>query len=334
MKNLLLFFLKLAISAGLVIWAFSGQKITSALLLDHLRSAHPLLLLTAVLLFVGSIGVGALQWNLLLRTQEIRLPWKRVLSFYFVGVFFNNVLVGNVGGDAVRIYDVRRVTKDGSAAFVATFLDRFIGLFAMICFAIVAYVGMPSFPQALAVLGLILALMAALSGLMILVLSRRLSRAAERAVRRVVPMRIGDTISRIRGGMLRCRSNLRHLWAALGIALGVQFLRILVHYVTGRSLGVDLSFGYFLIFIPLIAVVASVPISLGGIGVRENFGVLLFSRVGMPDAMAFSMEFLAYLVGLAASLVGGLLFLFRGMGKCSAVLEETHVAFRTEASQP
>lgn len=312
MKKVALFFLKLTISAGLVVWAFSRQNIHPDRLLGYLRSAHPLLLLAAVLLFVGSIGIGALQWNLLLRTQGIRLPWRRVLSFYFVGVFFNNVLVGNVGGDALRIYDVRRTTKDGSAAFVATFLDRFIGLFAMTCFAIVAYIGMPSFPQSHAVLGLILALMAALLGLILLVLSRRLSRVAEKAVRKVLPVRIGDMISRIRAGMLHCRSNLRQLWAVPGIALGVQFLRILVHYVTGRSLGVDISLGYFLIFIPLIAVVASVPISLGGIGVRENFGVLLFGRVGMPGSMAFSMEFLAYLVGLAASLVGGLLFLFRG----------------------
>ena len=72
------------------------------------------------------------------------------------------------------------------------------------------------------------------------------------------------------------------------------------------------------------------PISLGGIGIRENAGVLLFSRVGMPSATAFSMELLAYLVGLAASLPGGLLFLFRGMRKPIPVSEETGVAFGME----
>ena len=85
-----------------------------------------------------------------------------------------------------------------------------------------------------------------------------------------------------------------------------------VHYWTGRALGVHAPLWSFFAFVPLIALAAAVPISFGGIGVRENFGALLFRRVGVEPTAAFSMEFLAYLVTLTASLIGGASFVLRG----------------------
>ena len=96
-------------------------------------------------------------------------------------------------------------------------------------------------------------------------------------------------------------------------------LSVVIPHVVGRSLGLEVPFGYFLVFIPLIAMAASVPVSFGGIGVRENAGVFLFGRLGVEDTVAFSMEFIVYLVSLAASLVGGVMFVCRGKGKHSTI---------------
>jgi len=134
-------------------------------------------------------------------------------------------------------------------------------------------------------------------------------------VLKVVPVRIGERVVKIRKGMLRCRAHLKVLAVAALVSVGVQLMRVGVHYVVGRSLGLEVSFGYFLVFIPLIAIAASVPVSFGGIGVRENAGVLLFGLVGVEAIVAFSMEFIAYLVGLAASLVGGIVFVGRGKSR-------------------
>ncbi|MCD6333979.1 MAG: flippase-like domain-containing protein [Candidatus Latescibacteria bacterium] len=319
MKRILFFMLKLIVSVGLVAWAFSGEHFQLDRLTLHFREADFGLLAGAVALFAVSNLLGAVQWNLLLRVQEIELSWREVVSFYFVGVFFNNFLVGNIGGDAIRVYDVRRLTKDGSPAFAATFLDRFIGLFTLTWFSLAAYFLAPTFPGGRSVLALILCVTGALSITIASTFSHRLSRLGERVVLKLVPVSVGKRITKIRLGILRCRAHLKVLALAALVSVGVQLMRVGVHYMVGRSLGLEVSFGYFLVFIPLIAIVASVPVSFGGIGVRENSGVLLFGRLGVEGTVAFSMEFIAYLVGLAASLVGGVVFVCRRQGKHSKI---------------
>ena len=319
MKRILFFMLKLIVSVGLVAWAFSGEHFQLDRLTLHFREADFGLLAGAVALFAVSNLLGAVQWNLLLRVQEIELSWREVVSFYFVGVFFNNFLVGNIGGDAIRVYDVRRLTKDGSPAFAATFLDRFIGLFTLTWFSLAAYFLAPTFPGGRSVLALILCVTGALSITIASTFSHRLSRLGERIVLKLVPVSVGKRITKIRLGILRCRAHLKVLALAALVSVGVQLMRVGVHYMVGRSLGLEVSFGYFLVFIPLIAIVASVPVSFGGIGVRENSGVLLFGRLGVEGTVAFSMEFIAYLVGLAASLVGGIVFVCRRQGKHSKI---------------
>jgi len=56
-------------------------------------------------------------------------------------------------------------------------------------------------------------------------------------------------------------------------------------------------------------VAAGLPISVGGLGVREGSGVLLLTPLGMARSEAVAMEFLAWVVGVTTSLFGGLAFL-------------------------
>ena len=95
------------------------------------------------------------------------------------------------------------------------------------------------------------------------------------------------------------------------VALGVQISRIFVHVLVARSLGLTVPITYFLLFVPLLAVIVSLPISLNGIGVREGAGVILFGLVGVGRAQAFSLQFTTYLVAVAVSLLGGVIFLAR-----------------------
>jgi hypothetical protein len=86
---------------------------------------------------------------------------------------------------------------------------------------------------------------------------------------------------------------------------------VFVHVLVAHALGISLPITYFLLFVPLLAVIVSVPISLNGIGVREGAGVVLFGLVGVGRAQAFSMQFTTYLVAVTVSLLGGLIFLAR-----------------------
>jgi len=95
------------------------------------------------------------------------------------------------------------------------------------------------------------------------------------------------------------------------VALVTQVMRIGVHVLVARALGLHVPLIYFFLFVPLLAVVVSLPISLNGIGVREGAGILVFGLIGVDRAHAFSLQFTTYLVAVAVSMLGGLVFLVR-----------------------
>lgn len=308
MKQFLGTLLKAVISVGLVALFF--MQVDWADILATAQTANVQFLLLAVLMFVISNLLGAVQWHALLELQDIVLPFRQVVVLYFVGVFFNNFMVGNVGGDAVRIYDLKRLTGRGVSGFAATFLDRFIGLFVLSCFSVVTFLCSPNLWQAGLVLP-ILSLGALLCAILCFGFSGRLSDVVVKICRRFLPEKISGLIGDIRDCFQLYRRAYGVLARVAVLACGVQLSRVSVYFFVGIALGQSISFMPYLTFIPLIAIVAAVPISFGGIGVRENMGALLFGQVGVAPAVALTMMFFGYLAGIVASLMGGVMFVLR-----------------------
>ena len=315
MKRILVILLKAAITGGLVVlflYRVEWQELRSSLLSVRVGPWA-----AAVGLFLLSNLLGAFQWRELLMRQGIDLPAKQVVSLYFVGVFFNNFLVSNIGGDVVRVYDLNRMTGKGLAGFAATFLDRFIGLFVLICFAVLTY---PFTPESwvAAVWAPILGLSLGLLGVLCFGFSRRLSGVILTGVERVLPARVGGFLRAVREAF----GLYRHAYGVLArvgaFAVGVQLCRIGLFYAAGEALGQEVAFRYYVVFIPLIAIASAIPISFGGIGVRENMGVLLFGRAGMSATSAVAVMFLGYVSFIVASLAGGVLFIVRRVDRTSA----------------
>jgi uncharacterized membrane protein YbhN (UPF0104 family) len=101
------------------------------------------------------------------------------------------------------------------------------------------------------------------------------------------------------------------LLAAFVASTVVQISRIYVHYLVGLALGVRIAAGYYFLFVPILAALISLPISLNGLGVREGAAVVLFGMAGLTKEQAFAVPFVTYLVSVVISLLGGLIFLSR-----------------------
>ena len=81
-------------------------------------SADPLCLLFALLVFIVSGVLGAVQWGILLRFHGINPGFAGTVSRYFMGLFFNYILPGFVGGDVVRIYHAKDLRADDTGFFI------------------------------------------------------------------------------------------------------------------------------------------------------------------------------------------------------------------------
>lgn len=301
--------MKLIVSISLVLWLF--QRIGLQMILRQLASANWWWILAAVTTFAASNILGSLQWHILLRSQNVPVSFRQSLSFYHVGLFFNNFLIGNIGGDALRIYDVRRFSGDSTVAVSTVVFDRFIGFLTLTSIAMVVsllWIRRLTSLDAVYVTGLVLLIwMIALFFLF----NEKAGMMIGRIFSPLLPSGVAEKIQGIYSSINQLRHSRRILAQLFSISTTVQILRVLTHYWAALSVGAHTGIYYFFIFIPIIALLASLPISFGGIGVREQSAAVIFATVGLAASKVVTFEFLAYLVGILAALPGGLVFILR-----------------------
>lgn len=300
---------KVLFSFGL--FAFLFTRVPIAGVAATLRSADPTLLAEALgMLFVSNL-LGAWLWAHLLHAVEIRIPFLKVVAYYHVGLFFNNFLPANIGGDIARIVQASRHGETRAAAVSTVVLDRIIGTLALAGLAVVTTVpAIDRFHLGVMYLALVGFLVASV-GLLWAVLHPKMLPAVERVMSGVGLRFLEPHLDDLAVRFASYRSRGRLFAGLLALATLVQVLRVGVHVLVARALGVQLAVPYFFLFVPLLAVIVSLPISLNGIGVREGAGMVLFGLVGVDRSRAFSLQFTTYLVAVAVSLLGALVLLGR-----------------------
>jgi glycosyltransferase 2 family protein len=305
----LLLAVKVAFSLGLITFLFARIP------LDELRrtlgGADPRWILAAAALLLGSNVLGAWQWQGLLHGADIRIPFWKVLSYYHVGLFFNNFLPANVGGDVARVLDASRTGASRATAFSTVLMDRLIGTVALAGLALVTTLPAVDHFHLTVVYVSLVAFFVVSVGMVWAVFHPAVLPALERLLSRVglggIKPALDDLAARLQG----FRDQRELFLRLLAVALVVQVSRIFVHVLVARGLGIHVALPYFFLLVPMLAVAVSLPISLNGIGVREGAGIVLFGLVGVGRAAAFSLQFTTYLVAVAISLLGGLVFLVR-----------------------
>jgi len=301
--------IKVCLSGFLIFFLLSRIGVDQ--LLRQVTQANPWCIVASILIFMTSNILGAVQWHLLLKSRHVNLSLWQVIKFYHVGLFFNNFLIGYVGGDAFRIYDIKKQSGDLNGALTTVLFDRFIGFLAMSTLAmIVTLFWLKHLSSRITVYTIIIVFIVWAAGLFFL-FQERTAKKFSWLFKLFLPKFVHIKLKEIYYELNQFRHQRSLLLQIFLIAFSVQTLRIITHYFAALAVGVKTELYYFFIFIPIIALVASLPISLGGIGVREQSGVTLFSQVGVLPAEIVAFEFIAYLVGILATIPGGLIFAVR-----------------------
>ena len=96
-------------------------------ILATVLDADPLWLVARLLCLSPVDGWGNTVGNLL-KNRGIPLKFWNAFRLYFIGLFFNNFIMGGIVGDAVKVASLKSRQGKGMAGLAATFLDRFAGL--------------------------------------------------------------------------------------------------------------------------------------------------------------------------------------------------------------
>jgi hypothetical protein len=91
----------------------------------------------------------------------------------------------------------------------------------------------------------------------------------------------------------------------LMISLVAQFCFFIAAYLISLSAGIDLSFLTIMLVLPAVSFIASMPISIGGWGVREGAFIYGLGLLSIESELAFSASVQIGLVGIIATIVAG-----------------------------
>jgi len=255
----------------------------------------------ALALWAVAVMLSVVRWQQMLHALELpgRLP--ALLSHTLAGLFVSNFLPTTVGGDVLRATRLSAGNGRRRISAASVVLERLTG-----------FIGLPLIT--LLALGLeprLLRLGAASRVALVLSLGPLAALALFLAV--AANPRLGDRLGARRWlglamtvhlGLVRLRRHPALAAAVMVAALAYQLCVILVAWMAAHALGISIGWTAMMAFIPVVSIAQALPLSIGGLGLREGSLVLLLGPLGVAASQAVALGLLLYGMNMAVSLLG------------------------------
>ena len=257
-----------------------------------------------------SLAVGAIRFRVLLRGLGLDIPLSNLFRAYLVATFFNLVLPGAILGDVYRLFDARRDTGEGSRVLGIVVLERILSLAALGGIALVVAPAIPAVGDDQRWLLMLAAAGAAFVALAFAVLLPSVNRLLVRLARASsrISERLAAAGERALGAVAALASRPAIVAQAFGWSLVNQGLPVAALLVLAVPLDASVPWYWFAVIVPFVTLVALLPISIGGTGVRELLYVSLFGAVGMRPETALALSLSVLAAALLWALLGLVVF--------------------------
>lgn len=309
MKGALSTLVKIIISGAIMFLLLRNMDL--AAFWKTFSSVQPLAVVFVALLLIFNQSVSSYRWSVILK-KDMDVSYLRLLSIYFVGMFFNNFLPTMVGGDVVKGYYLYKYSRKGDIALASIFMDRYSGFTALMVitaialvpgYALISGTPLPGF-FALLIGGFVVMSLVIWVGPLHSWAMRLASRVHFYGINRKIDTFYKVLMSYKRHGDILVKAFLCSLVVQCGVMIG--------YYILGMGLGMDVPLAYYFLFIPLTTAISMLPISLSGLGIREGAFVFLFSMAGATKEQALTLSLMWFGVGVIVSVIGGIEYVRMG----------------------
>jgi len=299
------YFLLLKVIVSLSLIAVLLYKSDPYRYIEIVRNSSPSYLLAALLITVLSIVLSAYKWRLLVIAQGFSVPLRSLISSYFVGLFFNNFMPTSIGGDVVRVCDLRKMTRNGPAAAASVVAERVLAAFTLGLIVLCGFAfGSDSFARYKPII-LVFVGICFLSLIAVLYAHRFGSFLGRFEVSFLKKLK--ETADSMRASV----DNKKILAQVLIYSFIFQLMVVIINVFIIKALGLSVSVAFVLLFIPIIFTITMLPVSVNGLGVREATYAYFFTQVGLSTEEAVTVSLFFFLVVTLVSLIGGVIFALR-----------------------
>lgn len=283
-----------------LVWIFSRIDFTR--LGDTIRHVAWWTIPVLVVIILLGMFLQGLRWWMLLRAYLPTLALKRVLVSHFSALYYSIVLPTSGAQDVLRAVFIAK-DNDYGVVWGASVVSRLLGAIVLVALALFGLLSLAR--HAVPHLRLYaIASVCLVAAAVFAAFSKRITRPIRPVMARVVPAKLLAIGEKIRDGIYHYRSKRAVLGRVFAVTVVLQFLLVvnaalLAMGITGRFRLIE-----FLAFIPVIEMVCiSLPITPGGVGVREALLAVMFNLIGIGKEELGVYIALGYL-GIVLKLVG------------------------------
>lgn len=306
-RKLIFNLLKIVVSAVLLYLILRGTNLTE--IGRAIRTANFLLLFIAFSLHLLGFTISAFRWRLLLRSRGSDTSIRFLIESYIIGMFFNNFLPSTIGGDVYRAYDSHRLGQSKSSALAVVFVDRFLGLLALMIFALLALLNSNALTESIPFLFVWVLLGTLGMVAFVLIIFMPPAWLPQWIANLNIPF--ASKIKGILEAFLAFQGHRTVLFKALGLSILLQANVILHYYLISQALSLPIPLWSFFLIIPLATLITMLPISVNGIGVRENVYLFFFAPFLVADSQAVAFSWIVYGMVVLQGLIGGVVYMWR-----------------------
>ncbi|HKA22954.1 MAG TPA: lysylphosphatidylglycerol synthase transmembrane domain-containing protein [Blastocatellia bacterium] len=299
---------------GIVALALVIIKSDAHALLEALRNTRLALLPLAVIASFLVTWLMAYRWQAILHARELNLKTKRLFLFYLIGIFFTSFVPGGgVSGDVARLIYVDREVRDKALVLSTLVYERLIGVFTLLLIGLGATLMTRAYGQTDRVIyvseGILAGAFIVIAALMSSYISSRLAYLIRTIGHRLRVVRVAEAAARTLESISVLRRDSGLLLRTSIISILIRIVWSLGCYVVSRAMGLPIDLMTLFAFISLVDLVRLMPISIGGLGVREWTVIALFATVGITREQALTFSILAFAPIYLEAVLGGLLYI-------------------------
>jgi uncharacterized membrane protein YbhN (UPF0104 family) len=251
----------------------------------HGRTA--LFLGAAFAMALAGVVLAAWRWQRVLSVYDVDVGIFPLFSVYLASLFVGNVLPSTIGGDVLRVSRLGRRVGSTEAAFGSVVLERLSGFVALPALVLVGFAVRPALlDEDRAFIALLIA---------------GHPRAAGRFADNENWTRF---IGAVHQGVDCLRRDPAHVAHVLLTAIVYQLSVVASVMLIATALDLPVPLTAIFAFVPAVAMVQVLPISVSGLGVREGMLVLFLEPLGASEAQCIGLGLLWYASLLLVSALG------------------------------
>ena len=290
------------ISSLIILGALLTQMPLATLAETMRQISIPAFVLTFAAFILGHMA-GVAKWTLLINTGHNTFSYLPMVRCYFAGLFANLFLPSIAGGDIIRAgLAIRQNREVKGAVILGSLLDRFLDMVALALLIVLGGIFAP--------LGVIDEGQARFTTILVLLLAVFLGTMLFMIVPipAATPKSAAKLIEKIRTILKELITRPQRALLCLGLSLCIQGSFVLLNAFLAVQIGLQLPLAIWFLAWPLAKLAATLPVSLGGLGVREAALALFLGKFGVAIVSSVSLGLLWQAVLICGGFFGGVYY--------------------------